>query len=148
MVGKGEDELRKPQDIQCGVSLGRNREASRIRQLRGCRSSPNCVINLSPDKSEGIQRNSSSVEAWRRIIISDILRSGEMPEEIRKQPRSLHGLSVRAHFTRRVEKILSDWGFQKIAIIPSKAAKRRDHPCMERDGNLQRRWSFLLTFRL
>jgi arsenite methyltransferase len=51
----------------------------------------NCVINLSPDKSAVFMEIHRALKPGGRIILSDILRSGEMPEEIRRDPASYTG---------------------------------------------------------
>ena len=51
----------------------------------------NCVINLSPDKSAVFKEICRTLRPGGRIIISDILRSGEMPEEIRSNPAAYTG---------------------------------------------------------
>jgi arsenite methyltransferase len=51
----------------------------------------NCVINLSPDKSTVFKEIYRSLKPGGRIIISDILRSGELPEEIRNNPAAYTG---------------------------------------------------------
>jgi arsenite methyltransferase len=51
----------------------------------------NCVINLSPDKSAVFGEIYRSLKPGGRIIISDILRSGEIPEEIRDNPAAYTG---------------------------------------------------------
>jgi arsenite methyltransferase len=51
----------------------------------------NCVINLSPDKSAVFKEIHRTLRPGGRIIISDILRSGEMPEEIRSNPAAYTG---------------------------------------------------------
>jgi SAM-dependent methyltransferase len=51
----------------------------------------NCVINLSPDKSTVFREIHRTLRPGGRIIISDILRSGEMPEEIRSNPAAYTG---------------------------------------------------------
>jgi SAM-dependent methyltransferase len=51
----------------------------------------NCVINLSPDKSAVFREIHRALKPGGRIIISDILRSGEMPEEIRSNPAAYTG---------------------------------------------------------
>jgi SAM-dependent methyltransferase len=51
----------------------------------------NCVINLSPDKSAVFKEIHRALKHGGRIIISDILRSGEMPEEIRSNPAAYIG---------------------------------------------------------
>ena len=51
----------------------------------------NCVINLSPDKSAVFKEIHRTLKPGGRIIISDILRSAEMPEEIRSNPAAYTG---------------------------------------------------------
>jgi SAM-dependent methyltransferase len=51
----------------------------------------NCVINLSPDKSAVFKEIYRCLKPGGRIIISDILRSGEIPEEIRNNPDAYTG---------------------------------------------------------
>jgi arsenite methyltransferase len=51
----------------------------------------NCVINLSPDKSAVFGEIYRSLKPRGRIVISDILRSGEIPEEIRTNPSAYTG---------------------------------------------------------
>lgn len=51
----------------------------------------NCVINLSPDKSAVFGEIYRSLRPGGRIIISDVLRSGAIPEEIRNNPAAYTG---------------------------------------------------------
>ncbi len=51
----------------------------------------NCVINLSPDKSAVFAEMHRSLKPGGRIVISDILRSGELPEKIRENPAAYTG---------------------------------------------------------
>ena len=51
----------------------------------------NCVINLSPDKSAVFGEIYRSLKPGGRIIISDVLRSGEIPEELRNNPAAYTG---------------------------------------------------------
>jgi SAM-dependent methyltransferase len=51
----------------------------------------NCVINLSPDKSAVFGEIYRSLKPGGRIIISDILRSGEIPQEIKDNPDAYTG---------------------------------------------------------
>jgi arsenite methyltransferase len=51
----------------------------------------NCVINLSPDKSAVFGEIYRSLKPGGRIVISDILRSGQIPEEIRTNPAAYTG---------------------------------------------------------
>lgn len=51
----------------------------------------NCVINLSPDKSAVFREIYRSLKPGGRIIISDVLRSGKIPEELRDNPAAYTG---------------------------------------------------------
>jgi SAM-dependent methyltransferase len=51
----------------------------------------NCVINLSPDKSAVFGEIYRSLKPGGRIIISDVLRSGDIPEELRNSPAAYTG---------------------------------------------------------
>ncbi|HJX34607.1 MAG TPA: arsenite methyltransferase [Desulfatiglandales bacterium] len=51
----------------------------------------NCVINLSPDKPAVFREMYRILKPGGRISISDILRSGEMPQEIKDNPDAYTG---------------------------------------------------------
>jgi len=51
----------------------------------------NCVINLSPDKRAVFGEIYRSLKPGGRMVISDILRSGEIPEELRENPAAYTG---------------------------------------------------------
>lgn len=51
----------------------------------------NCVINLSPDKSAVFGEIYRTLKPGGRIIISDVLRSGTIPQEIRDNPAAYTG---------------------------------------------------------
>jgi arsenite methyltransferase len=51
----------------------------------------NCVINLSPDKAAVFSEIQRVLRPGGRIVISDILRSGEIPRAIRDNPAAYTG---------------------------------------------------------
>lgn len=51
----------------------------------------NCVINLSPDKPAVFRETYRCLKPGGRIVISDVLRSGEIPEELHNNPAAYTG---------------------------------------------------------
>ncbi len=51
----------------------------------------NCVINLSPDKSTVFREIYRALRPGGRVVISDILRSGDIPDELRENPLAYTG---------------------------------------------------------
>lgn len=51
----------------------------------------NCVINLSPEKTSVFREMQRTLKPGGRICISDILRSGEIPREIKDNPAAYAG---------------------------------------------------------
>jgi ubiquinone/menaquinone biosynthesis C-methylase UbiE len=51
----------------------------------------NCVINLSPDKRAVFGEIRRVLKPGGRIVISDILRSGEIPEALKNDPAAYTG---------------------------------------------------------
>lgn len=78
----------------------------------------NCVINLSPDKPAVYQEAYRVLKAGGRLAISDMVASGEMPDEI-KNDMSLYSACVAGALqVAELEEILEEAGFNQIKIKP------------------------------
>lgn len=78
----------------------------------------NCVINLSPDKA-GVYREALRVlKPGGRLVISDILTTGKLPEEIQKNLALVTACIGGAATIQDTEEMLKETGFQDINITP------------------------------
>lgn len=78
----------------------------------------NCVINLSPDKPAVYREAYRVLKPGGRLAISDMVASGEMPEEI-KNDLTLHSACVAGALqAAELESILEEAGFMEIRIKP------------------------------
>jgi arsenite methyltransferase len=76
----------------------------------------NCVINLSADKPRVIREMFRVLRSGGRIAISDVVRRGEMPEEIRKNLELWAGCISGALEENEYRTYLSDAGFGAIEL--------------------------------
>jgi ubiquinone/menaquinone biosynthesis C-methylase UbiE len=78
----------------------------------------NCVINLSPDKP-GVYREALRVlKPGGRLVISDILTTEQLPDEIQKNRALVTACIGGAATIQDTEKMLKGTGFQDIKITP------------------------------
>jgi ubiquinone/menaquinone biosynthesis C-methylase UbiE len=78
----------------------------------------NCVINLSPDK-QGVYREALRVlKPGGRLVISDILTTGKLPDEVQKNLALVTACIGGAATIQDTEKMLKGTGFQDIKITP------------------------------
>jgi len=83
----------------------------------------NCVINLSPDKSQVFR------EAWRvlrpggRLAISDVVATAVMPEALRKDLAAYTGCVAGAALADDVQEMLVQAGFIRIRIQPKDSSR-------------------------
>ena len=77
----------------------------------------NCVINLAPDKDEVFKEAYRVLKPGGRIVISDIVTEGELPEEIRRDPRYWAGCVAGAleieDYLRKIRKA----GFKRVKVM-------------------------------
>jgi len=77
----------------------------------------NCVINLSPDKEEVFQEAYRVLKPNGRIIISDLVTEGELPEEIRKSFEAWAGCIAGALEKSQYLDAMRRAGFNKVRIV-------------------------------
>ena len=83
----------------------------------------NCVINLSPDKPAVFREIYRTLKPGGRISISDVLRSGEIPREIKDNPEADTSCVAGAMLSDEVKKILTDLGFQDVSVNPKEKSE-------------------------
>ena len=76
----------------------------------------NCVINLSPDKPAVFREALRVLAPGGRIAIADIVRIGEMPDDVRDDVAALTGCIAGAAERGELEQMLKDAGFVDVRI--------------------------------
>jgi len=77
----------------------------------------NCVINLSPDKEKVFREAYRVLKNCGKIMISDLVTEGEIPEEIKKSFDAWAGCIAGALEKNEYLDIIRKAGFQKIKIV-------------------------------
>ena len=77
----------------------------------------NCVINLAPDKDKVFEEAYRVLKPGGRMIISDMVTEGELPDEIRRDPRCWAGCVAGAleieDYLRKIRKA----GFKHVKVL-------------------------------
>jgi SAM-dependent methyltransferase len=80
----------------------------------------NCVINLSPDKSKVFQEAYRVLKPKGRLIVSDIVSEGAIPDEIKNDPDAWAGCIAGALEQQEYLKEIKEAGFQDVRVLSSK----------------------------
>lgn len=78
----------------------------------------NCVINLSPNKSQVFRDALRVLKPGGRLAISDVVASAEMPEEMKNDPLLHAGCMAGASLVEDLEVMMKEAGFTDICIAP------------------------------
>jgi len=77
----------------------------------------NCVINLSPDKERVLREAYRVLKPGGRIMISDIVTEGKMPEEVRRNLDAWAGCIAGALEKDQYLKTMKKTGFKEVKIV-------------------------------
>ena len=78
----------------------------------------NCVVNLSPDKPRVFREAARVLEPGGRLVISDVVRTTELPDDLRMDPSSVAGCIGGAAAISELEAMLTEAGFEDVSIEP------------------------------
>jgi arsenite methyltransferase len=80
----------------------------------------NCVINLSPDKSEAFQEAYRVLKPKGRLIVSDIVSEGALPDEIKSDPDAWAGCIAGALEQQEYLEKIKKAGFEDVEVVSSR----------------------------
>jgi SAM-dependent methyltransferase len=83
----------------------------------------NCVINLSPEKPRVFREAFRVLKPGGRLAISDVVASVELPDDIRHDLQLYSGCMAGASTLDALRQMISEAGFENIAIMPKDESK-------------------------
>ena len=83
----------------------------------------NCVINLSPEKDTVFKEAFRVLKLGGRLAISDVVRTAELPEEVKSDLQLYSGCISGASSILELEMMLKKAGFEQVRIEPKDASK-------------------------
>lgn len=80
-----------------------------------------CVVNLSPDKARVFHEAFRVLRPGGRIVLSDVVTEGDLPEAVRKDVSSWVGCVAGAVSEDTYQSLLTDAGFREVESLGSHA---------------------------
>ncbi|MDH5518429.1 MAG: arsenite methyltransferase [Gammaproteobacteria bacterium] len=78
----------------------------------------NCVINLSPNKSQVFKDAFRVLKAGGRVAVSDVVASAPLPDEIKNNKELLSGCMAGASTVEEITRMMENSGFINVRIMP------------------------------
>jgi SAM-dependent methyltransferase len=79
----------------------------------------NCVINLSPDKAAVFKEAYRALKPGGRLMVSDIVLLGELPESVRNSPEAYVSCIAGASMKSDYMKMIKNAGFKNVKAVNS-----------------------------
>ncbi len=76
----------------------------------------NCVVNLSPDKRQVFKDAYRVLKPGGRLVISDVVATAKMPNQMREQASLLTGCIAGAEHIDKIRGLLEEVGFKEVKI--------------------------------
>jgi len=76
----------------------------------------NCVVNLSPDKRQVFKDAYRVLKPGGRLVISDVVATAKMPDQMREQAALLTGCIAGAEHIDKIRGLLEEVGFKEVKI--------------------------------
>ena len=91
----------------------------------------NCVINLSPDKLRVFKEAYRVLKPGGRIMVSDIVTDGELPEEVRQDPEAWAGCIAGAMDRGDYLEAIRRAGFERVEVVGEQAYDEMGDPRLD-----------------
>lgn len=88
----------------------------------------NCVINLSPDKGRVFREAFRALKPGGRLMVSDIVLSGELPEKARTNMTLWAGCISGAILEKEYLALLREAGFAEVGVVSRRSAEDQLDP--------------------
>jgi len=88
----------------------------------------NCVINLSPDKGRVFREAFRALKPGGRLMVSDIVLSGELPEKARTNMTLWAGCISGAILEKEYLALLQEAGFAEVGVVSRRSAEDQLDP--------------------